>query len=172
MSEPCNLGNLWNPFHKNVWNIQSKSCKNIYVTLMWIIMIESGHNFAHVTTAELPCHEQICDAVEPWSWKYDCNWSGWRHQMETFSAFSRVRGLLCGEFTGHRWNPLTKASDAELWCFLWSPPELSRRRLFGTPLRSLWLHCNGFGKDCNLGLIHNFFVKWALNTRRLVWTQH
>ena len=26
---------------------------------------------------------------------------------------------LCGEFTGHRWIPLTKASDAEPWCFLW-----------------------------------------------------
>ena len=30
---------------------------------------------------------------------------------------------LCGESTGHRWIPLTKASDAELWCFLWSTPE-------------------------------------------------
>ena len=30
---------------------------------------------------------------------------------------------LCGEFTGHRWIPLTKASDVELWCFLWSAPE-------------------------------------------------
>ena len=29
----------------------------------------------------------------------------------------RVTGHLCGEFTGHRWIPLTKASDAELWCF-------------------------------------------------------
>ena len=27
---------------------------------------------------------------------------------------------LCGEFTGHRWIPPTKASGAELWCFLWS----------------------------------------------------
>ena len=27
---------------------------------------------------------------------------------------------LCGEFTGYRWIPHTKASDAELWCFLWS----------------------------------------------------
>ena len=35
----------------------------------------------------------------------------------------RVTGHLCGEFTGHRWIPRTKASDAELWCFLWSPPE-------------------------------------------------
>ena len=35
----------------------------------------------------------------------------------------RVTGHLCGEFTGHRWIPCTKASDAELWCFLWSAPE-------------------------------------------------
>ena len=35
----------------------------------------------------------------------------------------RVTGLLCGEFTGHRWIPRTKASDAELRCFLWSPRE-------------------------------------------------
>ena len=31
-----------------------------------------------------------------------------------------VTGHLCGEFTGDRWIPRTKASDAELWCFLWS----------------------------------------------------
>ena len=31
----------------------------------------------------------------------------------------RVTGLLCGKFTSHLWIPLTKASDAELWCFLW-----------------------------------------------------
>ena len=29
----------------------------------------------------------------------------------------RVTGHLCGEFTGPRWIPPTKASDAELWCF-------------------------------------------------------
>ena len=29
----------------------------------------------------------------------------------------RVTGPLCREFTGHRWIPLTKASDAEFWCF-------------------------------------------------------
>ena len=34
-----------------------------------------------------------------------------------------VTGPLCGEFTGHRWTPLTMASGAELWCFLWSGPE-------------------------------------------------
>ena len=35
----------------------------------------------------------------------------------------RVADPLCGEFTGDRWIPLTKASDAEVWCFLWSAPE-------------------------------------------------
>ena len=34
----------------------------------------------------------------------------------------RVTGHLCGEFTGPRWIPRTKASDAELWCFRWSTP--------------------------------------------------
>ena len=33
----------------------------------------------------------------------------------------RVTGYLRGESTGHRWIPLTKASDAELWFF--SAPE-------------------------------------------------
>ena len=31
-----------------------------------------------------------------------------------------VNGHLCEEFTGHRWIPRTKASDAKLWCVLWS----------------------------------------------------
>ena len=34
-----------------------------------------------------------------------------------------VTGPLWGEFIGHQWFPLTKASDAELWCFLWSGPN-------------------------------------------------
>ena len=35
----------------------------------------------------------------------------------------RVTGHLCGEFTGPRWIPRTKASDAELWCFLWTASQ-------------------------------------------------
>ena len=40
--------------------------------------------------------------------------------MSSYENIFRVTGPLCGEFTGHRWIPHTKASDAELWCFLWS----------------------------------------------------
>ena len=39
----------------------------------------------------------------------------------------RVTGPLCREFTGHWWIPLTKASDAELWCFLWSAAWVHNR---------------------------------------------
>ena len=41
----------------------------------------------------------------------------WRHQIFD------VTGHLGVESTGHRWVPLTKGSDAELWCFLCSAPE-------------------------------------------------
>ena len=60
----------------------------------------------------------------------------------------RVTGPLCGEFTGHRWITRTKASDAELWCFLWSAVEQTlkckqpRRWWFETPSPSLWRHSN------------------------------
>ena len=49
----------------------------------------------------------------------------WGNPMMTSSNENifRVTGHLCGEFTGPRWIPHTKASDAELWCLLWSAPE-------------------------------------------------
>ena len=58
-----------------------------------------------------------------------------------------VTGPLCGELTGHRWIPLTKASDAEIWCFLWSAPNkrLSNQSWgwwFETPSSPLWRHRN------------------------------
>ena len=62
----------------------------------------------------------------------------WKHYPRYWPF---VRGI-------HRWIPFTKASDAELRCFLWSVPEQtvvskqSKRRWFETPSRSLWRHCN------------------------------
>ena len=59
----------------------------------------------------------------------------------------RLTGPLCGEFTGHRWIPLTKAGDMELRCFfdLRLNKWLSKQS-WGwwseTPPRSLWRHCN------------------------------
>ena len=46
----------------------------------------------------------------------------------------RVTGPLWVELTGQRWIPLTKASDAELWCFLGSAPEQTDEQTTGTPV--------------------------------------
>ena len=62
--------------------------------------------------------------------------SGERSLMMTSSNGNifRVTGSLSGEFTGHRWIPLTKASDAELCCFLWSTPKQTAEQTIGTPV--------------------------------------
>ena len=59
----------------------------------------------------------------------------------------RVTGHLCGEFTGHRWIPRTKASEAELGFFfdLRLNKRLSKQSWgwwFQATSRSLWRHCN------------------------------
>ena len=46
----------------------------------------------------------------------------------------RVNGPFRGESTGHRWIPLTEASDAELWYFLWSEPEQTVEQMIETPV--------------------------------------
>ena len=56
-----------------------------------------------------------------------CAWLWWRHQMETFSTLL----VLCD---GHRQIPLTKASDAEFRCYLWSVPEETIDQTIETPL--------------------------------------
>ena len=63
----------------------------------------------------------------------------------------RVTGLLWGESTGQRWVPLTKASDAELWCFLRPAPEHAEQTVKqiiesqviwdAIALIMMWLYC-------------------------------
>ena len=58
-----------------------------------------------------------------------------------------ITGHLCREFTGPRWIPRTKASDAELSRFLWSASKwvLSKQSWglgFETLSCPLWRHCN------------------------------
>ena len=58
------------------------------------------------------------------------------HGMMTSSNenISRVTSPLCGESTNHRWIPLTKASEAELWCYLWSAPDQMVEQTIETPV--------------------------------------
>ena len=71
----------------------------------------------------------------------------WYLMMASNGNIFRVTGFLWREFTGHRWFPLTQASDAELWCFPWSAPEQTVEQTieiwwFETPSRPLWRHRN------------------------------
>ena len=86
--------------------------------------------------------------------------------METFFY---VTGPLWWESTSGRCIPLTKASDAELWCFLWSAPVQTVEQTIETPviwdatmliMTSLyWVCCgtlpfysnnfNGWVQDCS-----------------------
>ena len=57
------------------------------------------------------------------------------HMMTSSNVnFFRVTGPLWGEFTGHRWIPPTKASNAELWCFLWFAPGQTVEQTIETPV--------------------------------------
>ena len=65
----------------------------------------------------------------------------------------RVTGPLCGEFTGRRWIPWTKASDGKLWCFydLRLNKWLSKQWWgwwYGIPSHPLWRHCDGIEIQC------------------------
>ena len=81
------------------------------------------------------------------------NASGYIMMTSSNGNIFRVTGPLWGESTGHRWIPLTKASDAELWYFLWSAPEQRVEQTIETPgiwdaiapiMTSLsWRHCHG-----------------------------
>ena len=66
----------------------------------------------------------------------------------------RVTGPLWGKSNGHRWIPLTKASDVFFYLRLNKRlSKQSRRRWFETPLRPLWRRCNANGDVWSL-LLH------------------
>ena len=89
----------------------------------------------------------------------------------------RVTGLLCGEFTGYRWIPHIKASDAELSCFFYL--RLNKRlskQSWGwwseTPSRPLLRHCNVMGpvSDWGFDLEHSKWTGIFVGILRLLFT--
>ena len=84
-------------------------------------------------------------SLQPWFF-VRCDYSS----MMTSSngTIFRVTGPLCGEFTGLRWIPHSKASGAELWCFLQPVNKRLSKQSWGwwfeTLSRSLWRHRNAY----------------------------
>ena len=106
--------------------------------------IGSIHSYPFITNTN-----NIDENQTIWFWKrniagqlgqYNCRWRPCALHHDGVINWNNFRdtGLLCREFTGHRWIPLTTASDAELWCFFYLRlnQQLSkqwRRRRFETP---------------------------------------
>ena len=59
-------------------------------------------------------------------------WTEFHMMTSSNGNIFRVTGPLWGESTGHRWIPLTRGSDAGLWCFLWSAPEQTAEQTIET----------------------------------------
>ena len=87
------------------------------------------------------------------------------HHMMTSSNGNifHVTGHLCGEFTGHRWIPRAKASDAEPWCTfgLHLNERLSKQSWGWWFETSLWRHRNDLLAD--ISLTNNEFMVWTCN---------
>ena len=99
----------------------------------WINNREAGHlrrQRTHYDVSVMSVHNLSADG-KCYCTHIGLMWTGlslhvdYHMNMMTSSNWNifRVTGHLCGEFTGHRWIPRTKTSDAELWCFLWSASE-------------------------------------------------
>ena len=116
----------------------STSVENNYIytlKVIYINIIQSGqliagyryigagytHETYTHTTHSAEQEVSVCHQKTECSLIHICSWQGMMTSSKGF--IFRVTGPLCGEFAGHRWIPLTKASDTELWCFIWSAPE-------------------------------------------------
>ena len=117
-----------------------KISKHITGTLN--VLISSIYNWKHIETLEnedkLNINREKMKKPFWTSTKRDSGWYNIRGRRKatcnrniklsammtsTNGNIFRFTGILCGEFTGHRWIPRTKFSDAELWCSSWSAPE-------------------------------------------------
>ena len=94
-------------------------------SLQWYMMLKEEINIStscpHHTSSILCAYGVNSHAIR----LYGLDRTHSPHNMMTSSNGNifRVTGPLWRESTGDRWIPLTKASDEELWRFLWHAPE-------------------------------------------------
>ena len=85
-----------------------------------VITLELTHN----KPRDLISHSEYCSIM-----------SSNHDDVIKWKDFSVLLSLCEGNHRGDRWIPLTKASDADLWCFLWYVPEKKTvEKIFETPV--------------------------------------
>ena len=112
----CDINVMWLPTAIGIWH---KAINNWYYPLCWGCSPRGQHIIVLFTTLRSIGHIAQMVITGTVTCTLPITW--WRHQMEIFSA---LLALCAGNspVTGEL-GPRRKASDAELWCFLWSAPE-------------------------------------------------
>ena len=91
-------------------------------------------------------------------WRFIVQCYGWISANFTMmtSSNGNIFALLalCGDFTSYRLIPLTNASDAELWCSLWSAPE----QLVEQTIGDLRRHCAHY--DVTVMILPSMLLYW------------
>ena len=111
--------------HAIIWSNDAPIHRRIFASLKYVFT-QTGQHFGN-DIFKLIFHENYCVTVFTTSLVHRSR-NGYNsiqnqhHDVMKWKHF-RVTGHLCGEFTGHRWIPRTKATDAKLWYFPWSAPE-------------------------------------------------
>ena len=108
---------------------------------------EWSYSLKHISTGEHSLHIS-CRITHLLHLYFLFSW--WRHQMEYVPRHWLLCGEFtgdCGEFTGHRWIPLTETVTRSFDVFFdlrlnKRLSKQSRRLWFETPSRSLWRHSN------------------------------
>ena len=89
------------------------------------------YSFIQVLLDFVPETKKVLVQVMPWYWtdgkplpEAMMNQFNDKYVMKSSNGnIFCITSPLWAEFSGHRWIPLIKASDTELWYFLWSAPE-------------------------------------------------
>ena len=119
---------------------------------------------------EIGAYESLRDIVSLGSYEHRFIFYDGYHMMTSSNGnIFRVTGPLCGEFTGHRWIPLTKGQ----WCralvvfFICALNKRLGKQSWGgwfeTSSRSLWRHCNEYH---HRGLRGHLVLRFMINNLR------
>ena len=153
-----------NAFWILIWNLFQWVKSSITFKCIFSVMSNSEyiHHITwtcHLTGGQFWGHYPSLTGTQPFGpWGYLLKLRTVMHNTVNLESFDsmmtssngnifHVTFPLWGESTGHQWIPLTKASDVELWCFLWSAPEqmveqTNEMLVILASSCSLWHHCN------------------------------
>ena len=110
-------------FHKVYGHTIKQTCENYFAVILFQWSNQVIICTCHDSLTVVACKKMLPDRIIILHVTGARKFIGFSMMTSSNGNIFRVTGHLCGEFTGPRWIPRTKASDAELWCFLWSASE-------------------------------------------------